>query len=80
MSDDKNKSGKLLVNSQIVDAVSATNLAVLGQSGNEAQGLAFESMAHSLALAMQNAQATQFGSKQISTTSVAKTCQAILSL
>jgi len=80
MSDDKNKTAGLVVNSQIVDAVAATNLAVLGQSGNEAQGLAFESMAHSLALAMQNAQATQFGAKQISSTSVAKTCQAILSL
>jgi len=80
MSNNKNKNEGVPVNKQIVDAVAATNYAVLGQSGNEAQGVAFESMAHSLALAMQNAQATQFGAKQISSTCVAKTCQAILSL
>jgi len=80
MSESQTKNTNLTVNSQIVDAVSATNLAVLGQSGNEAQGVAFEAMVHSLSLAMQNAQATQFGAKQISTTSVAKTCQAILSI
>ena len=80
MSDNNSKEVDLAINRQIVDAVTATNLAVLGQSGNEAQGVAFESMAHSLALAMQNAQATQFGSKQISSVSVAKTCQAILSI
>jgi killing trait domain-containing protein len=70
----------VVVNKQVVNAVAATNYAVLGESGNEAQGVAFESMAHSLALAMQNAQATQFGAKQISSTCVAKTCAAILSI
>ena len=82
MDDDKkvNSNSNDAVNKQIVDAVVATNLAVIGQSGNEAQGIAFESMAHSLTLAMQNAQATQFGAKQISTTAVAKTCAAILKL
>lgn len=80
MSNSNKKSDGVSVNNQIVQAVAATNFAVLGQSGNEAQGVAFESMAHSLALVMQNAQATQFGAKQISSTCVAKTCQAILSI
>lgn len=77
---DSNTNVGVAVNKQVVNAVAATNFAVLGESGNEAQGVAFESMAHSLALAMQNAQATQFGAKQISTTCVARTCAAILSI
>lgn len=80
MADEVNNEAAEEVNKQIVDAVATTNYAVLGQAGNEAQALAFESMAHSLTLAMQNAQATQFGAKQIATGSVSKTCAAILSL
>jgi len=80
MADEESDDLPEVVNKQIVDAVATTNYAVLGQAGNEAQALAFESMAHSLTLAMQNAQATQFGAKQITAGTVSKTCAAILSL
>lgn len=68
------------VNQQIIDAVASTNYGVLSQAGNESMGIAYESMAQALTMAMQNASATQFGAKNISTTTVALTCKKILEI
>jgi hypothetical protein len=68
------------VNQQIIDAVASTNYGVLSQASNESMGIAYESMAQAIAMVMQNASATQFGAKNISTTSVAVTCKKILDI
>lgn len=68
------------VNQQIIDAVASTNYGVLSQAGNESMGIAYESMAQALTMVMQNASATQYGAKNISTTSVAITCKKILEI
>ncbi len=66
------------VNPQIVDAVRQTSFSVLGQAGAESQAVAYESLAHSIALLMHNAGATQFSAKQVETVMVAMACQSIM--
>ena len=66
------------LNRQVVDAVMATNLSVMGSSGAQCQALVYEAMAHSLALILHNAGSAQFGAQKISQASIAKTCAAIL--
>ena len=52
------------VNAQITDAVTQTNLKVLGEAPAEAVGLATQALAHSVGLAMENATQTQGGMQQ----------------
>ena len=63
------------VNSQITDAVTQTNVKVLGEAPSEALAVAYQAHAQSTGLAMENAMSTQGGMQQIanSATSVAVT-------
>ena len=53
------------VNSQVTDAVTQTNVKVLGEAPAQSMALVYQSMAHSISLAMQNAQQAQGGLQQI---------------
>lgn len=65
-------------NPQIVDAVSGTNLEVLGDSPAQAQGMTFQALAHAVGLAMQNATQSQGSMQQIALSSVTVLCKAML--
>ena len=54
------------VNAQITDAVTQTNVKVLGEAPAQSMGMVYQTLAHSLSLAMQNAQHSQGGLTQIS--------------
>lgn len=54
-----------LVNSQITDAVTQTNVKVLGEAPAEALAITTEAMAHTVGLAMENATQAQGGMQQI---------------
>ncbi len=58
-----------LVNPQITDAVTQTNVKVLGEAPAEALALTMQAMGHATALAMENAAQTQGGMQQINNTS-----------
>ena len=53
------------VNSQITDAVTQTNVKVLGEAPAQAMALVYQTMAHSISLAMQNAMQAQGGLQQV---------------
>jgi len=53
------------VNEQVTDAVTQTNVKVLGEAPAQSMALIYQSMAHSISLAMQNAQQAQGGLQQI---------------
>ena len=53
------------VNGQITDAVTQTNVKVLGESPAQALAVVYQTMAHSLSLSMQNASSTQQQMQQI---------------
>lgn len=58
-----------LVNPQITDAVTQTNVKVLGEAPAEALALTMQAMGHATGLAMENAAQTQGGMQQINNTS-----------
>ncbi len=66
------------VNSQITDAVTQTNVKVLGEAPAQAMGLVYQTMAHSISLSMQNAMQTQGGLQQIGNAVVSSACRMIL--
>jgi len=53
------------VNSQITDAVTQANVKVLGEAPAQSMALIYQTMAHSISLAMENAQQAQGGLQQI---------------
>jgi hypothetical protein len=53
------------VNAQVTDAVTQTNVKVLGEAPAQSMARVYQSMAHSISLAMQNAQQAQGGLQQI---------------
>lgn len=53
------------VNGQVTDAVTQTNVKVLGEAPAQSMALVYQSLAHSISLAMQNAQQAQGGLTQI---------------
>lgn len=55
----------MAVNEQVTDAVTQTNVKVLGEAPAQSMALVYQSMAHSISLAMQNAQQAQGGLQQI---------------
>jgi hypothetical protein len=57
-----------LVNSKITDAVTQTNVKVVGEAPAEALGVATQAMAHATGLAMENATQTQGGMQQVNNT------------
>jgi hypothetical protein len=56
------------VNAQITDAVTQTNVKVVGEAPAEALAVASQAMAHAIGLAMENATQTQGGMQQINNT------------
>ncbi len=60
-----------LVNAQITDAVTQTNVKVLGEAPAEAVGLAIQALAHAVGLAMENATQAQGGMQQVNTSATA---------
>ena len=58
-----------VVNAQITDAVTQTNVKVLGEAPAEALAVAMHAMAHATGLAMENATQAQGGMQQINNTS-----------
>ena len=68
------------VNSQITDAVTQTNVTVVGKAPAQSMAMVYQSMAHAASLLMQNSVATQNGMQQINSAIVASACQRIMSL
>ncbi len=66
------------VNGQITDAVTQTNVKVLGESPAQALSVLYQAMAHSLSLSMQNASSTQQQMQQIGSAIVAKAVKNIM--
>jgi hypothetical protein len=56
------------VNPQITDAVTQTNVKVVGEAPAEALALSSQAMAHAMGLAMENASQTQGGMQQVNNT------------
>lgn len=59
-----------VVNSQITDAVTQTNVKVLGEGPAEGADMAIQAAAHATSLAMENASQTQGGMQQINNAAV----------
>ncbi|MEO5336061.1 MAG: RebB family R body protein [Magnetospirillum sp. WYHS-4] len=53
------------VNTQVTDAVTQTNVKVVAEAPAQALGLLYQTMAHSMSLAMQNSVQAQGGLQQI---------------
>ena len=68
------------VNSQIIDAVTLTNVSVLAESPAQSMGLVYQTMGHSIGLTMQNAVGSQNAMQQLKTAVVSTACRGILSL
>ena len=66
------------VNQQIVDSVTITNHAVLGNAPVESQGVTLEAVAYSISLLMMNAVTNQFSGSQIANASVVSSCTGII--
>jgi hypothetical protein len=58
-----------LVSTRITDAVTQTNVKVLGEAPAEALAAADQTLAHAMGLAMENATQTQGGMQQVNNTS-----------
>lgn len=56
------------VNPQITDAVTQTNVKLVGEAPAEAVALSSQAMAHAVGLAMENASQTQGGMQQVNNT------------
>lgn len=56
------------VNPQITDAVTQTNVKLVGEAPAEAVALSSQAMAHAIGLAMENASQTQGGMQQVNNT------------
>jgi len=53
------------VNSQITDAVTQTNVKVVAEAPAQSMAMVYQTMAHSMSLAMENAMQAQGGLQQI---------------
>lgn len=68
------------VNGQVTDAVTQTNVSVLGVAPAQSMGLVYQTMAQSISLSMQNAVTAQNGMQQINAAIISTACQRILAL
>lgn len=68
------------VNSQITDAVTQTNVKVLGEAPAQALAALYQTMAHSISLSMQNAMQAQGGLQQIGNAITSTACKQILEI
>ena len=66
------------VNAQITDAVTQTNVKVLGEAPAQSMALIYQTMAHSISLAMENAQQAQGALQQIGNAGTASAITTIL--
>lgn len=66
------------VNSQVTDAVTQTNVKVLGESPAQALSMVYQTMAHSISLSMQNASTAQNQMQQIGAAIVSAACNTIM--
>ena len=66
------------VNSQITDAVTQTNVKVVGEGPAEALAVETQAMAHSTGLAMENATQTQGGMQQVNNAATSSTISLII--
>lgn len=66
------------VNPQITDAVTQTNVKVLGEAPAEALGMAFQSMSNAVSLSLENATQTQGGMQQVANASTSSIVTLIL--
>jgi hypothetical protein len=66
------------VNAQIVDAVTTTNTATVGESSSLAMGMFFQAESQAFALGLQNAVVSQRGSHQIGEALTATACALML--
>lgn len=66
------------VNSQVTDAVTQTNVSVLGESPAQSMGMVYQSMAQSISLLMQNGVSNQGGMQQINAAVIATACREIM--
>ncbi|MEE8371030.1 MAG: RebB family R body protein [Sphingomonadales bacterium] len=62
------------VNPQITDAITQTNVKVLGESSPEAMSLSYQALAHSTGLSMESASHTQAGMQQVANSATAALC------
>ncbi len=67
-----------IVDQQVTDAITQTNVQVLGESPAEALGIAFQALSHSTGLAMENAMQTQGGMQQVANSAVSAVCAMIV--
>lgn len=68
------------VNGQITDAVTQTNVKVVGEAPAQSLGLLYQMSAHSAGLAMQNAVQSQQALNQISSAVVSTAVREIMSI
>ena len=68
------------VNAQITDAVTQTNVKLLGEAPAQSIGMVYQTLAHSVSLSMQNAVNAQSGMQQLNAAIVSTACQKVLSL
>ena len=61
-----------IVNPQVTDAVTQTNVKVLGESPAQAVSIAMQSHSHATGLAMENTTLTQGNMQQVANTSTSK--------
>ena len=66
------------MNPQVTDAVTQSNVKVLGEAPAEAVAVATQALAHAVSLAMENATQTQGGMQQVNNTSTAAIMAMIL--
>ncbi|MEO5336059.1 MAG: RebB family R body protein [Magnetospirillum sp. WYHS-4] len=66
------------VNEQITDAVTQTNVKVLGESPAHALAIAYQAMSHAMGLAMENATQTQGGLQQVANSAASTLCSMII--
>ncbi len=66
------------VNPQITDAITQTNVKILGEAPAQAMAVLYQTLAHSISLAMESAQQNQNQMQQIGKAVVAAACEKIM--
>jgi len=68
------------VSPQVTDAITQTNVKVLGESPAQALGVALQSLSHATGLAISNATTAQGGMQQVAATATGSICAMITKL
>ena len=66
------------VNPQITDAITQTNVKILGEAPAQAMAVLYQTMSHSISLAMESAQQNQNQMQTIGKAVVAAACERIM--